>query len=236
MTDIRDPRRHRYGLGRLLAVDPRDRAFPMGAVLAMDADKWPKRDKPWRCGPTLNQGEEGACTGFSAAHWLMAEPIRTMTGPDAFTIYGEAQKRDPWKEVPHEGSTVRAAMQYLKELGHIQSYVWATDLATITEWLQRRGTCVLGTNWYRGMFRPDSEHMLRIGGPAIGGHAWHLVWFDEARGIYKMQNSWGPEWEGSEDGFAYISGEDLERLIHEDGEACAPAEQRLTRKRPGGAA
>ena len=219
-----DPRKHRYGMGRLTAPDPRDQAFPMAGGLP--GPETPVRDRPWRLGATLYQGETSSCTGHACAGWLMAEPIRTHSGPSAFEIYAEAQKRDPWKGVIHEGSTVRAAVQYLMETGHIASYLWAWDVETVTDWLLHNGTIIMGTHWYRGMFRPDAAHIIHVTGPAIGGHAWHLTWFDVTRGLFRMQNSWGEDWEGSDNGKAWISGEDLTRLIHEDGECCAPIELR----------
>jgi C1A family cysteine protease len=220
-----DQRRNRYGLGRLLHIDDRDRAFPMAAVLATDEAVFPKRTEPWQTGPVLHQGETSSCTGHAAAAWLMAEPVMTLDGPDPFQIYTDAQTRDPWAATPHDGSTVRAAMQALQDRGHIRTYLWAHDTDTIADWILRRGTVVAGLNWYRGMFTPSEEHVIRVRGPAIGGHAVHLVWYDEFRGMFRVQNSWGSGW--GDGGFAWIDADDVQRLLNEDGEACAPTEQSL---------
>ena len=222
-----DPRTHRYGLGRLHDPDDRDKAFPMQGVLqATDA---PKRTTPWRLGPVLNQGESSTCVGHTAAAWLMAEPTRTMSGPDPFHIYRGAQRNDPWKAVEHDGSTIRAALQFLQEGGHIERYLWAFDVPTVLEWLQTQGTVMMGTTWYRSMFRPDEEGIITVEGARVGGHAWLLTWWDEKRGLFKLRNSWGVDW--GHYGEARISAEDLDRLLHEDGEACAAVEARR-RQRP----
>jgi hypothetical protein len=80
------------------------------------------------------------------------------------------------------------------------------------------------------MLRTDDEGILRITPDSrpVGGHAWLLrgIWL--SRGLARGENSWGEEW-GDAGGF-WIPLRDLERLIHEDGEACSAIEQKLKPK------
>jgi len=46
----------------------------------------------------------------------------------------------------------------------------------------------------------------------------------------RIVNSWGERW--GQGGEAWLSFADLERLIHEEGEACGPVEKRLIKKPP----
>jgi hypothetical protein len=61
-----------------------------------------------------------------------------------------------------------------------------------------------------------------------GGHAYLLRGVDTRRALARCSNSWGDSWGLS--GEFLLPFRDLERLIHEDGEACAAVEKRLAAK------
>ncbi len=62
----------------------------------------------------------------------------------------------------------------------------------------------------------------------VGGHAYLLRGVDTRTALARCCNSWGDSWGKS--GEFFLPFADLERLIHEDGEACSAVEKRLTAK------
>ena len=112
--------------------------------------------------------------------------------------------------------------------GRLKSYVWAFSLQPAVEWVLTQGPVVLGTNWYSSLSQPDGQGIARITATArvIGGHAYLLRGVDTRKALARCSNSWGDGWGKSGDFF--LPFRDLERLIHEDGEACSAVEKRLT--------
>ena len=227
--------------GRRFDADVRDRNFLMRRLLPDAREVALPVRKTWRIGSTaLNQGNTGTCVGHAWRNFLRCEPIRTETGgPSAFDIYRAAVLKDPWADNDNEaklpdgdpkldsGTTVRAAADAVTGLGLLKSYVWAFSLQPALEWVLTQGPVVLGTNWYSSMSKPDSEGIARITAKAtvVGGHAYLLRGADTKRALARFCNSWGDDWGKSGDFF--LPFRDLERLIHEDGEACSAVQQRL---------
>lgn len=61
---------------------------------------------------------------------------------------------------------------------------------------------------------------VRVGGYLLGGHAIVAHGVSVTRRTVRLHNSWGPYW--GINGEADISWDDLDRLLHEQGEACIP--------------
>jgi hypothetical protein len=188
----------------------------------------------------LDQGETGTCVGHAWRNFLRCAPIRTeVSGPSAFDIYRSAVVKDTWADNDDEaqladadpgldfGTSVRAGAEAVTEFGRLKSYVWAFALQPAVEWVLTQGPVVLGTNWYSSMFRPDAEGIVRITPTATveGGHAYLLRGVDTRKALARCSNSWGDDWGKS--GEFLLPFRDLERLIHEDGEACTAVQKRL---------
>jgi hypothetical protein len=106
-----------------------------------------------------NQGEEGACVGFSSSRMMT---LLNRKRYDATWLYNEAKKNDEWDGEDYEGTTVRAAMDVLRTEGHrpylagqtrpldLQEGISANRWATRVEQL----LAVLGT--------PDSEFLTLL--------------------------------------------------------------------------
>ena len=62
-----------------------------------------------------NQGQEGACVGFAASRMMS---LLNRERYDARWLYKEAQKVDEWEGENYEGTSVRAAMDILRNQGH----------------------------------------------------------------------------------------------------------------------
>jgi hypothetical protein len=183
-----------------------------------------------RVGKILNQGETGTCGGHAGRQFLSSDRIMTATGPDAFTIYREACLLDPWPGNDtgdlQFGTSVRAIMQALQARGHIESYHWAWDVDTIDLWLrQQRGVVILGTNWYSGMNEPDRRGRIHVTGSLEGGHAYIISGSNANEERFRQVNSWGLSW--GDNGRSWISFEDVQRLLNEDGECVTAVERNL---------
>jgi hypothetical protein len=232
------------GFGRRYAPDRRDRGFLMPRMLAdVRAVSLPVR-RTWAIhGTALDQGDTGTCVGHAWRNFLRCAPVRTERGgPSAFDIYRSAVLKDRWRANNDEarlpdrdpgldyGTEVRAGAKAVTEFGRLQSYVWAFELQAVIEWVLTEGPVVLGTNWYSSFARPDREGIVRIEPKAkvVGGHAYLLRGVDTRRALARCANSWGDGWGLS--GEFLLPFRDLERLIHEDGEACSAVEKRLAAK------
>jgi hypothetical protein len=230
------------GLGRRIAVDPRDREYLMRRKLATADKVLLPSAKTWRVnGRSLDQGLTSTCVGHAWKNFLRCAPMQTeKSGPSPFDIYRRAVAIDPWADNDAEaamgdwdpsmdgGTSVRAGAKVLTDLGHLKSYLWAFDLSTVVEWVLTNGPCVVGTNWYSSFEHPDPEGIVKIepGAAVLGGHAYLLRGINATRSLATLENSWGDNW--GKAGAFYMPLADLERLIHEEGEACAAVEQKMT--------
>jgi hypothetical protein len=160
--------------------------------------------------------------------------IKPTADMDPMYLYDQFIKDDEWSENDNDterqfGTSVRAGAKHLQKTGRVKSYLWAEGVEDVRAWhLSNFGTVVLGVNWYTGMFEPDSEGYIKVSGIVEGGHCVKTTgWNDTARpgGVVYGQNSWDEDW-GVKGRFR-IRRDDLERLIMEQGEACAAVEQKV---------
>jgi len=218
-------------LARLKLFDKKSRKYPIRA--AVEGKK--PRSYLWACTKWLDQGTEGACVGFSLAHELIAKPspVQGITAKFAIEqIYWEAQKADPWDggsypgaKPRYEGTAVLEGVKAVQRLGYIQEYRWAFGLDDLILAVGHCGPAILGIAWYEGMFDVHSCGQLHIGGEVSGGHAILCNGVDVKNKTFNLHNSWGPKWGVAGD--AKISWVEMDRLLHEEGEACIPLRRRL---------
>jgi hypothetical protein len=231
--------------GRLEAPkDARDLNFTMRAAMPCirkELGRAPKpRKRAYRDGPLLDQGSKPHCVGFSSRGFLDGAPMtmRQNIGPSSLEIYKGAQERDEWPGTNYDGTSVRGAMKYLLEIGHIGTYVWGQTIEEAIVWMNGGyGTCIVGTNWYAEMSDVDDKGFMREPAPSlttpIGGHAWRWNWYDAKRGGILMRNSWGSDFGtaargGGRSGYAFLRKEFADRLLREDGEIASPTQIRFT--------
>lgn len=212
--------KHGGRLGRHLHFDERSWNFPVRLLkgAAIRTRTWERRTKPF------DQGELGSCTGNGAAGVACTEPYRQAglryTEALAKKVYSRATRDDtivgvwPPKDT---GSTVLGAMKAMRDLGLAKGYHWCFGLDEVLKTLSTLGPVEVGVNWYEGFDKPDARGLVKVGGSIRGGHAFEVLGVDAERKLVWGINSWGPDW-GLEGRFAF-SWKDLDRLLHEDGEA-----------------
>lgn len=229
-------------LDREYELDWRSLEYPVTALPELDpAKSYRPRSYTWSIDRWLDQGQDGACVGFSFAHDLVARPqVHYTNYNDAFWIYKQAQTLDPWPGEDYSGTSVLAGAKVLQRDHFYLSYTWALNAEEVAKGIAYFGPCVLGVNWYAGMFTPDQDNFIRPTGKVAGGHAilahavkivykpntwirwWQRSWrdVDFDRSYVTLHNSWGKGW--AVNGAAKLSLTDLDRLMVEGGEACFP--------------
>lgn len=230
-------------LDRIPQFDERSRDYPIRTLLTQEATFTPQPvNKTWGCRVWNDQGQEGACVGFAWSHELAAVPVEILANSStAFRIYKRAQQLDYWPGEDYEGTSVLGgakAVQELKTGGKpvMPSYRWAFGVDDLILAVGHHGPAVLGINWYSGMFNTNSFGFISATGQLAGGHAilargigvkWKvgtttrtLADLDRDKSFFTLRNSWGKDW--GRYGDCYITVNDMDKLLKEQGECCIP--------------
>jgi hypothetical protein len=212
-------------LDRIPEFDERSRSFNIRPLLPTI---FKPRGYTWRIPAgryVLDQGQEGACVGFSFAHDLLARPVVV---PDVYElqakqIYNLAKTLDPWEGENYEGTSVLAGAKALMQLGFLAEYRWAFTLDDLTAAIGYKGPAVLGVWWREGMLNPDADGFIHYTGEIVGGHAIMCNAVNVKKGFFTLTNSWGHWWGHA--GACYISAADMALMLADDGEACIPVKR-----------
>lgn len=247
---------HHYG--RRYSPDERDANFPMRLMLDPLREQFFPRGLPpgtrhYRQGAVLNQGATGTCVGHGWAGWSYGAPLMTKPSaiPTPFELYRRMVQIDEWRDNDHEatapdsqlqfGTSVRAGVKVLQELGCVKSYLWTQDVEDVRAWhLAGLGGVVLGVNWSEGMEQTDADGVIHYTGRNLGGHCVKTTgWSDtlkvrsgtlRTRRAVRILNSWTRSW--GQNGRAWVLDDDLDRLLKAQGECCAAVEQKVAAQLP----
>jgi hypothetical protein len=210
-------------MDRVIQFDERSRAY----ALRRRRGQRKRRSYTWRCDKYLNQGEEGACVGFSIGHELAAHPAPVKRiGPMYCRkkIYWAAQRLDPWEGGaypggrPHyEGTSLLSGVKVAQSLGWFEEYRWTFSFASFLLGLGYHGPAVIGINWYEGMSDTDAEGFVAPTGEVIGGHCILANAVDVRERTVTLHNSWGRSW--GVGGECKVRWDDMEALLADNGEA-----------------
>jgi hypothetical protein len=203
---------------RQVRFDELSRNYPIRADFEYD---YP-RSYTWRCSSWLDQGKEGACTGFAVTHEAAGRPVEVLnlTEQDAKAVYYRAREIDEWPGEDYEGSSVLAAIKAGKEKGWYKEYRWAFGVKDLAIAVSRHGPAVLGVTWYSDMFDTDKRGFIHASGDIMGGHAILCHGFNVKGQYFKLHNSWGSSW--GNNGECKISYTDMNKLLKDRGEAVIP--------------
>lgn len=176
----------------------------------------------------LDQGQEGACTGFGAEHTRALSPYPQVTSDaKAQAVYQEARRQDEWEGEDYSGSSVNGAMRAERLFGQIKSWKWATTVREAKHGVSYHGAGELGVWWYEGMWDTDENGFIHATGEKVGGHALAYAGYKTINGAvaHRLENSWGPTW--GDRGGAWISQEDFSALLTDEGELAFPTKVRF---------
>lgn len=216
-TKVRDRR-----CGRLERFDSRSRNFAISDLFKKDQHARPVR---YPLPLNLDQGSEGACTGFAVTHaWACAmrkkgEDISPATESLARMWYYRAQQLDPWPGEDYEGSSVLAAVQAAQETGHVADYRWGFSLRDLELGLQE-GPAVAGLRWHEGSASPTEDGQCRLTGDVRGGHAIVIMGVEPKWRRFLIKNSWGEKW--GRFGDCWMAYRHMEELLGMAGEIVFP--------------
>lgn len=218
-TDKKRAENERYLLGSVL------QAPVLGLEKTFD---YPQNLVSW-----YDQGNLGACTGYSAS-WMMT----IYNQPHKYNgtwLYRAGRKEAGLPPNQDTGGYMWAVMNVLRKQGHcldktttpikaegIQSYYWIKTVDDIRAAYAANRVPVLGTYWYSEFMEPRTINGERwIGtrsnwGVVVGGHMYCTFAISDEREAVRVVNSWGsaypPVWLG------YRS---IERLLKSQGECSA---------------
>lgn len=184
----------------------------------------------------LDQGSTSQCVIYACDKYLTTWPIRNKgfkTAEERAKIYREVQEMDEWPGIDPEiqGTSVRAMFKWMKDKGYVSEYRWAFDCETVINHVLGTGPVEMGTIWDDGMSNPDKWGYIAPNQTTAddSGHAWTIIGADRQKknpdgtnGRVTMVNSWGTGW--GLKGRAYVTFDNLDRLIKMDGEAAVATE------------
>lgn len=235
LTSIENPAR----FGRLPSTDPRSRNYRLAQFAVTEPATQPAF-KHWDTAKALDQGRTSQCVAYAGFQYLYSSPVRNAPeNLDQFSLYRQCQQVDEWPGEDYEGTSVNALFKVLRDKGYVSGWAWAWDNETIVNHVLNHGPVVMGTDWLEGMMSPvrfkSKDIFIRAIGGSYGGHAWLIKGTnpqkecpDGSRGAHRMINSWGIGW--GDEGHAWISYSDTQKLLERWGEAAAAVEIKV----PGG--
>lgn len=219
-------------LDRLVHYDEQSKQYPIRTLVAEKK----LRSYSWSLPTYLDQGSEGACVGFSITHELAARPSEVkVDNAFAMNVYYNAQQIDPWPggaypqaKPYYEGTDVLSGIKYVQKQGYYKEYRWAFSLNDALLALGYNGPGVLGCNWREGMMEPDDKGFIHPTGNVVGGHAILVRAVNIKNKTVTLANSWGKSW--GKDGDCYLTWDDFEKVLKDDGEFCIPIGRTTTIK------
>jgi len=161
--------------------------------------------------------------GFGWSHFLAGRPKEepNITNSFAQKLYNDAKKVDEWPGEDYDGTSVLAGAKTTLSDSYIKEYRWSFSFDDLILTLGHVSPVVLGIDWYEDMFNPDPKTgIITATGSLAGGHCILANGVNIKKKLVRLHNSWGKDW--GKNGECYISFDDLQTLLSQDGEGCVP--------------
>jgi hypothetical protein len=185
-SNFDDPKK---GSENLWWIGKGDLGYVRGGHAVCIPSQWQKDVYGWHS--FYDQGEEGACVGFSASRCMSLLNRRRY---DGFWLYHQAQFIDEWPGEDYDGTSVRAGMDVLRLAGHVRVY------NNVSEAIPRYEDGISANRWATTV----DELLQVLQSPNY-----------EKRGAVPIMNSWGTSYPRK----VWMPLETLQRLLDEYGEA-----------------
>ncbi len=171
-----------------------------------------------------DQGNTGHCVGFGWLNFGNCDPVMDGWPNDrGHEIYYKAKEYDgePGNE---NGSSTLSGVKAFMDFGKLKdsAYAFATSLEDVKIWTLANGPVVTGSDWYDGMFYPDSNGVVVPSGWVAGGHEYMIIGYERETDLFHYANSWGTGF--GIDGKFYMHAVDYEKLMRQQGDACTAFE------------
>lgn len=204
------------------APDIRDRMYEPALIRVSDRypEELPGDLREWKHVYTiLDQGSEGACTGFSLAAVIndlyRRRHVDQLVSP--YMLYDMAKRYDEWDGEDYEGSSLRGALRGWHNAGACGQSLWKKkgkltikaardarntrlgayyrlrpDLNDFQVALNETGILYVSANTHDGWDIFGKDTIKFDGADKAGGHAFAIVGYNQDGFI--VQNSWSDEW------------------------------------------
>ena len=172
--------------------------------------------------PVLDQGETPHCVGFAGAQWGNTLPINDkFVNEDGHRFYYACKVFDG---EPNEenGSTSRSLGKALKAAGRLNTYAFAASIDEAVQWIMTNGPVLFGTDWYTGMFNPNSRGFVEPTGNIEGGHMYLAIGYNPLTEVIEYLNSWSDMW--GINGRFYMHKRDAVKIFANQGEGLVAVE------------
>lgn len=162
--------------------------------------------------PVLNQAKTNTCVPHTAAGskgWQERRDRGSFLPFDPFWLYPRAQEIDGIP-LPHEGTTMRAALRVLKGtgmalIGHPETayhfkianyYAVSFTVDALKRSVQQYGPVLCAAKWYNSWMPSPPGGLLPKPVGYVGGHGTLLFGWDDnvGGGSFLFRNSWGKYW------------------------------------------
>lgn len=183
----------------------------------------------------MQQGKTNSCTGQTLIHYLNTDFGKSarqailgldslyFTEKHAFQIYELATSIDEFPgQMPTEdtGSSSLAVMKAGQRLGYLKEYRHSFGFDEFLKTIQLHPV-MIGTLWYEGMFKPDTNGFVTIQGSAdAGGHEYLALGANMEEEYVTFLSSWGKEW--GQNGRFKLPFSEFKELLSYQGDCAIP--------------
>lgn len=186
-----------------------------------------ERTKHWTVVKGLDQGADGACVGFGTGGFCGATPLKQPGVNNQFCLdlYHLDQTLDEWPGTDYDGTSLTAGMKGLQKQKRVSTYLWLKGASQLALAIGYLSPVPIAINWRADMMDVDAVGFIHATGDNVGGHCILVSGYDAKTRVFELSQSWGESW--GRDGKCFLSFDDMETLLADDGQAALPRKLRV---------